>query len=433
MKINWFSPLSPAATDIAHYTARVVPALSAVAEITLWTTKRQWARSLEDFAEVRRYGLNRLPWTDLNRADMTFYHIGNNPRFHRAIWHVSGVHPGVVVLHDFRLHHFFDGIYRLQYQSLDMYLEVMEKFYGQSALSDARECFTTNASNIDYMAQHYPLTELALRNPLGVVVHSKEAFDALQSKFEWPLIYAPLPYPSAVRPIREPPSPPYRLIICGYLGKNRRLDSVFRALAGMPERDQFRLDVYGTILDDEESVEAQLRTLKLTGLVKLHGFASEEKLEAALASSHLALNLRFPTVGEASGSQLRIWSHALPSLVSKVGWYASLPPEAVCFVRHDEHEVGDIQKHLRAFLNEPEGFAKMGRRGLEELRKRHSPEAYARTLIEIAERAQGFRPHAAAAALARRAALLTEWLGPGGNFDDQTQHVVSEALSLVRD
>ena len=35
----------------------------------------------------------------------------------------------------------------------------------------------------------------------------------------------------------------------------------------------------------------------------------------------LLINLRYPTMGEASLSQLRIWRHALPSMVTQVGWH----------------------------------------------------------------------------------------------------------------
>jgi glycosyltransferase involved in cell wall biosynthesis len=434
MKLNWFSPLLPAATDIAHYTARVIPALSKVADVTLWTTSRQWSKSLEHFAAVRRYGLDRPPYTDLNRADMTFYHIGNNPRFHWPIWHVSRVHPGVVVLHDLRLHHFFDGIYRVHHQNLEMYLEMMEKQYGPSSLADAEECFTTRGGNIDYMAERYPLTELALGKPLGSLVHTQEAFAALQEKADWPVAYAPLPFPelTAVRSAAAS-GPPYRLIVFGYLGRNRRLDSILKALAAMPERDQFRLDIFGAILNDEEKIHEQIRTLKLSGLVTIQGFVPEEKLESALSASHLALNLRFPTVGEASGSQLRIWSHGLPSLVSAVGWYASLPANAVVFVRPDDNEVSDIQNHLRAFLTNPARFAEIGRKGLEELRTRHSPEAYATSVVDLAERARKLRPQRAARALAKRAgASVGEWL-VSPDFDAPMHRVVNEALSLVKD
>jgi glycosyltransferase involved in cell wall biosynthesis len=433
MKLNWFSPLPPAATDIAHYTARVLPALSAVSEITLWTTKQQWPKSLESFAEVRRYGLDRPPWTELNRADMTFYNIGNNPKFHWPIWHVSRVHPGVVVLHDFHLHHFFDWIYRCHYQDLDIYLETIETYYGASALGDAKQCFTTGAQNIDYMAEHYPLTKLALRGALGVMVHTQDAFKALDATAERPVVYAPLPFPSREHLVARPAGPPYRLIVFGYLGKNRRLESILKALAELPEKNQFRLDIFGSILNGAEDLQRQIRGLKLSSLVTLHGFVSEERLESALAASHLAINLRFPTVGEASGSQLRIWSHALPSLVSTAGWYASLPSDAVGFVSPDNNERLSIQRHLRDFLKSPEEFARMGLRGYEKLKQDHAPQAYAKKVVELAESAKEHRPQLATEVLARRAgASLMRWLGPG-EFDEPLRHVVREALSLVKD
>src|SRR2546426_4376590 len=109
MKLNWFSPLPPAKTDIAHYTARVLPALSKLAEVTLWTDSGEWDKGVEKYAEVRPYRLDRMPWVSLNRADTNVYQIGNNPLFHGPIWQISRLQPGVVVLHDFRLHHFFDG------------------------------------------------------------------------------------------------------------------------------------------------------------------------------------------------------------------------------------------------------------------------------------------------------------------------------------
>jgi glycosyltransferase involved in cell wall biosynthesis len=432
MKLNWFSPLPPAATDIAHYTSRVLPALSAVSDVTLWTTKRQWPKSLESFAEIRRYGLDRLPWIELNRADMTFYHIGNNPKFHWPIWHVSRVHPGVIVLHDFRLHHFFDWIYRCHYQDLNLYLETIETYYGNNARSDARQCFTTSARNIDHMAEHYPLTELALEGAQGVMVHTPDAFKALEPKAERPLVYAPLPFPARNHLVSRPAGPPYRLIIFGYLGRNRRLESVLKALAELPEKDRFRLDIFGSILNGPEDLQNQIRALKLSGLVKLHGFVPEERLEAALAAAHLAINLRSPTVGEASGSQLRIWSHALPSLVSPEGWYASLPSDVVGFVRPDSNETVSIQQHLRDFLTAPEEFSKMGLRGYEKLKEDHAPQAYATKVIELAESAKQYRPQRAAEILARRAgASLLEWLGPG-KLDEHLRHVVGEALSLVK-
>ena len=107
-------------------------------------------------------------------------------------------------------------------------------------------------------------------------------------------------------------------------------------------------------------------------------------------------------MGEASGSQLRIWYHALPSLVTDVGWYSSLSRDTVLHVR-PEHEIADIQSHLRTFLKTPEPFANMGQRGLRTLLEAHDPESYVRTILDLAANAPEFRVRKSAYDLARQA------------------------------
>jgi glycosyltransferase involved in cell wall biosynthesis len=417
MKINWFSPLPPARTDIAHYTTRVLPALAAHAEVTLWTDQRDWDQDLKKQVEVRTFRLGRIPWVELNRADANIYNIGNNPLFHGGIWQISRLHAGVVVLHDFRLHHFFDGLFRVKWRDLGSYQAAMENYYGDEGRKDAAESFRSDARNIAYMAEKYPLTKLALENALGVVVHTQEAHDVLASDLECPIVLAPLPFSAghgAGRTRRtESADQPYRLIVFGYIGRNRRLQSLLKALGELPERSRFRLDVYGEILDEEDQLRAQIRELDLKQQVTMHGFTPEAALDRALSEAHLAINLRYPTMGEASGSQLRIWSHRLPALVSRVGWYASLPPDTVALIRTDENEVSDIQAQLRTFLADPERFARMGERGRAQLEADHSPAVYAQSIVAMARSAGHWRSRIAAMRLADRAgALLGEWIAP---------------------
>ena len=51
--IHWVSPLLPAETDIAHYTRRILPALCARADVTLWTDATTWDRELDRFCHGR--------------------------------------------------------------------------------------------------------------------------------------------------------------------------------------------------------------------------------------------------------------------------------------------------------------------------------------------------------------------------------------------
>lgn len=418
MKLNWFSPLPPARTGIAEYTAQVLPALCARAEVTLWTEQAEWDEALQAHAEVRRYKPGEMRWSELNRADATFYHMGNNPSFHYGIWLTSRRHPGIVVLHDTRLHHFFAGVYRERWRDRDGYVAEMERLYGERGRHTA-ERFWTTPGGPEHIAETYPLTPLALENSLGALVHTREAFETLRKDARWPLMYAPLPF--TARPLKKngerhkrarvrqsPPaasSPrgvpsPFKLITFGYISPNRRLDALLEALAGMKEKEDLRLDVYGEVWN-ESYLRERVQSLGLEKVVTLHGFVSDAELDEALDAADLAVNLRFPTMGESSLTQLRIWEHALPTLVTAVGWYRHLPEEAVLFVR-PQSEIADIQKHLRALFAAPARLAEMGRRGRRTLEARHSPEVYAESLIAFAARGESLRRRAAAQSLTER-------------------------------
>jgi len=217
----------------------------------------------------------------------------------------------------------------------------------------------------------------------------------------------------------------------GYIGRNRRLEAVLEAFHGLPERERFHLDVFGEILDNEDQIRRQIRDLGLKKLVTLHGFAPEEKLDEALLQADLAINLRNPTMGEASGSQLRIWAHALPSLVTNVGWYATLPEEAVVHVRADENEIGDIESALRAFVDDRSRCAAMGQLGRKILEERHSTEKYAGGLGEFVEEVRHHRVHAALFNLAERTGAITSDLFGEEASDAIVSNVGNEICSLT--
>ena len=407
MQLNWFSPLPPARSGVADYTMRLLPALTAHADVVLWTDQESWEPRLEQYAPVRPYQLKDMPWIEINRAAMSVFHIGNNHRFHGHIWQVSRYHPGLVILHDIALQQFFAGLYREQWRDRAGYLALMERYYGTAGRQDAED-FWVGRLTIDYIAQQYRLTRYAVEHALGALVHTPRSLEELKHDTPCPLVYAPLPYPTVPRSDHQSHNtlkprgdkPPYRLIIFGHISDNRRLGSVLQALAGFPDREAFHVDVYGELWDPQ-GISQQVQTLDLEALVTLHDFVPSAELEAALTAAHLAVNLRFPTMGEASVSQLQIWDHALPSLVTRVGWYADLPEEAVAFVRPD-HEIADIRAHLSAFLADPSHYAKIGEQGRRLLESRHTPEGYTQAILALVGQAQRFRPNAIAHDLARR-------------------------------
>jgi glycosyltransferase involved in cell wall biosynthesis len=411
--INWFSPLPPARSGIAHYATQVLPNLARAHEVVLWTDQDQVAGDVGRMARVAHYNPSAPPWREINNGAVSIYHLGNDPGFHAGIWQVCSRQPGIVVLHDLYLHDFFSMGLGHQEENRGSYLAVMERWYGPEGRR-AAEAFCAGGISPEEMAQSHPLVRAAVRNALGVITHTRHTPDEL-SEAPCPVAALDLPYVASKSPVREgaaarPAGEPFRLITFGYLNRNRRLGSLLEALAGMAERDQFRLDICGQIWD-ESHLRHEIDRLGLTSLVSLHGFLPENQLHQKILAANLAINLRYPSMGEASLSQLQYWDYGLPTLVTRTGWYASLPEEAAAFVR-PEHEIADIQASLRAFLADPGAFRVMGERG-RRLLKDHDPARYVAAMTTLVDEALRFSPRLSALMLANRVgADMRAWLHP---------------------
>jgi glycosyltransferase involved in cell wall biosynthesis len=413
MKVHWFSPLPPAKSGIAVYTSSLIAALQNRADLTLWTDQEAWDADLDRRVSVRRFDPRSFPWSELNLADLIFYNLGNSRPFHQGIWEISRRHSGVVVLHDLCLQHFFADLYLNFWKDVEGYKAQMNRYYGDEGVRAATR-YLGGAYTTEQMAELYPMTPLALENALGALVHVRHGLDALKEMGVRPAAWAQLPYLPRTElsgSQKRAKGPPYRLIVFGHLGANRRLDALLEAWAKLPERDLFRLDICGDLLD--RKCISRARSLGLERLANVHGYISENDLHEKLAQAHLAVNLRYPSMGEASLSQLQIWEHALPSLVTQVGWYMTCPPDAVGFVRV-EREIADIRSHLTALVRFPERFTAMGERGRRCLLDHHSPGLYVDALLSLGAEAQKCRSRSIALRLAEHARLgMGNWAPAG--------------------
>lgn len=410
MKLNLFSPLPPTRSEIARLTTNLLPLLAEKAEVVVWSSEPKWPPEVERHASVRHYDANHPPWRAISEADVTFYQMGNDPRYHHAIWRISRQHPGIVILHDLMLQHLFSG---LVFHNLGLnrreYLELVERHHGTRGRVLA-ESHLHGLLGTEELGQQSPLTGAATENALAVIVHSEAAYRVVSE--DLPAAYLPLcvcaPAPPEEAAPRSTASQPYRISLFGFLGPNRRLPVLLRALANLAQRDRFRLNIYGTI-EGEEKIQQLIGRLGLGELVTMHGFVHQDELEEALRRTDLVVNLRNPSMGEASASQLHLWQYGLPALVSRAAWYETLPENTVAFVRPD-HEAEDIQAHLTAFLEDPEKYRQLGRNGQRHVTENHSMETYARSLLEVAARTPEFRTRWIARDLARRAAsAMNAW------------------------
>jgi len=375
-QLNWFSPLPPERSDIAHYTARLAPALVHRFETLFWTTKKD-AQSLPRGAKIKIYDPEWLGdygfLCELQRG-LNIYNFGNDVRFHEAIYRIAKRVPGVAILHDTRLHHF---VFESDRPNWRKYIELAAELYGAKGEKAARQIADSQGALIDKHVEAMPFIEPFLSNAIGAICHSESAAADIKRHSSVPLLQLPLPFASLARTpgIKRNWSQPFRLIMFGYMGSNRRLKSILAALKDISSEIVFHLDLYGT-LHDESEIEKLIDTLGLGSRVTLHGFVSEQALDDAIASAHLAFNLRHPTMGEASGGILRSWFHATPAIVTNAGWYAGLPDKIIRKISiEDEH--AELLQALRDLASNPASYERLGVEAAAYVRDNHSPESYA--------------------------------------------------------
>jgi len=218
-----------------------------------------------------------------------------------------------------------------------------------------------------------------------VLTHTAMARDAVTARLPH------LPCPLLALPFEVGPAPtappsrngPLRLLQFGWIGPNRRLEQLLEALARMPADFDYRLDVMGKIWNPD-IIHAKLAELDLGQRVRLHGFVPEAVLDDALRQADLVLNLRHPSMGEASGSQLRIWNAGAASAVTREGWYANLP-EDVAYAIDLEHEESQLQALFTKLAADRSQTHEIRRKGRAFFEAHHAPDSYADAIVALAQ------------------------------------------------
>ncbi len=179
MRLNWLSPLPPAEGPAAALTAAVLPLVGERFGVVLMSGAEGWDPAIEEYAEVARVDLAEPAWADFNRAGMTVYHVDGGAAS-GEIWRLAQRHPGVVVVHDGPLLPLFVELARDEPADRERLETHVEERYGRGGLEEIQACLDGTASAGD-LADRYPLTGLAARGTLGVLVGSRDAAERLAS------------------------------------------------------------------------------------------------------------------------------------------------------------------------------------------------------------------------------------------------------------
>ncbi|MGZ4333394.1 MAG: glycosyltransferase family 4 protein [Gaiellaceae bacterium] len=344
MKVAYYSPLPPSRSGIADYSTLLLPAL------------------LERIDVVVAERGKRAP-----HADVALYHVGNDPEAHGWIVDALRRRPGLVVLHEYVLHHLMAGITigrgdgRGYLDAMERELGVAGRLLGLGVLDNLLPLLW------ETQPERFPLSGVVLDHAHGLVVHSgyvgERARAAGYRGRMWRIPHPVWP-PSGVVPATDVSGDP--LIGCfGFLNMNKRIPELLEAFAGLRrERPGARLLLVGAA-GERFDVQRRLERLGLTDGVDRLDYVPEERMWSLMAACDVLVNLRYPTMGETSGSVIRALSLGKALVVSDVGWFSELPADAVLKVPVDEHEVATLRAALAVAADHREALGAAAREYVE--------------------------------------------------------------------
>jgi glycosyltransferase involved in cell wall biosynthesis len=351
VKVGFFSPLPPARTGVADYSASLLRALRVSGQV------------------------------ELGDGDINLYHLGNT-QLHREIYQRALEKPGVAVLHDAVLQHFFLGSFSEQ-----QYVAEFIYNYGAWSEDQARELWRGRArSSSDPQYFRYPLLKRVAERSLALIVHNPAASAIVKAHVAGARIYE-IPH------LLELPEPPCRQEIYklrhklgigertflfgvfGHLRESKRLAAVLRAFHRARNAADIALLVAGDFVsrDLERSLEPLLGA---EGIFRI-GYTPEREFWLHAAATDACINLRYPAAGETSGITVRLMGIGKPVLMSASSETSSFPDSSCLRVDTGPAEEDLLMEFMVWLARFPQDARAIGERAAGHIREFHAPERVA--------------------------------------------------------
>ena len=344
MRLAFFSPLPPARTGIADYSEALLASLSPLADVTVFSQPD--------------------PAFDPALFDAVVYQVGNN-LWHDFVYQTALRHPGVVVMHESNLHHLIADL-TIKRGDWDAYVRECE-YNGGPAAREFAERVRRLETGPDY--EGLPLTRRILESARAVIVHSRFMGDQIRAAgFHGPV--AVIPHGAWIPPgdrngYREKLGldeiAPLAGIF-GFLKPYKRIAESLRAFRRIVRLVPSAKMILVGEVHPEFPLEPLIRSLGLSAHVRVLGFASPEDFIGCLSACDVVLNLRYPTVGESSGTLQRAMGLGKAVLVSRLGSFQELPDDVCLKVPVGAGEEDLIFEYLNLLMSRPEVARELGAR-----------------------------------------------------------------------
>ena len=323
---------------------------------------------------------------NVNRGggDVEIYHIGNNP-LHREIHDRALTRPGVVVIHDAVLHHFYLGL-----GDERRYVDEFVYNYGEWHRGLALRLWQNRAqSGSDPAYFAYPMLKRIAESAQMVIVHNpgaaamvrRHAPSAAIAEIPHLLTTPPPPDPHAVLALREQwklPAGAFLFGVFGHLRESKRLSTVLAAARRVGAFVLVAGDFVST--DYARAMEAEFRAA--SRIIRVP-FLAERDFWTHAHAVDACINLRYPTAGETSGIAIRLMGIGKPLIVSAGPETSQYPDETCLRVDMGMAEEEMLAAYMLWLRQTPAAAKQLGECGGAHVRAGHAADGVAGRLAAL--------------------------------------------------
>jgi glycosyltransferase involved in cell wall biosynthesis len=321
-------------------------------------------------------------------ADVCLYHLGNN-LLHREAYEMSLARPGVAVLHDAVLHHFYLGML-----DRDAYIEEFVYNYGEFQRGQAAALWAARRrSGYDPGYFDYGMLRRVAEAARAVVVHNPAAARIVACHaprtrvVEVPHLFA-APAPSLAadaarwRAAHGVDPDTFLFGVFGYLRESKRLNTVLRAARrAKASGARIALVVAGEFVSQD--LERSVEPLLAEPFVLRQPYCAAPEFGTLTAAVDACVNLRYPSAGETSGIAIRLMGIGKPVLVSAGEENSRFPQDACIRVDTGVAELPMLVEYMVWLAGCPDKAREIGRRAAAYIAEHHSPAQAARGYYEV--------------------------------------------------
>jgi glycosyltransferase involved in cell wall biosynthesis len=407
VRIAWFSPLPPLQSGISDYSAELLPAIAAQADVDVYCPRPA-------LGPLSPHGVRPPEGTELfrpsvfaRRADRygaVFYHLANNP-FHRFVYEAYMERPGVAVFHEFVLHHLIAHMtveQPVKRRLLSRYVELMESEHGEAGRRLAELRWTGVASEFEKFI--FPLNAHVARRASALVSHNLDVADRLSRIApDVPVTVIPhhagRPPAGVARLTRDDarrrlnlPSSAFLVGHFGFITLPKQPAAVVGGFARLAARDPNALLLVVGADRSGGGLTRLLRRRGVEGQVRLTGFVDLSTFYLYLKAVDAVVNIRYPSAGESSGTFARALAEGRATIVNNVGSFAEVPSDVALKVEIDGDQAEEVGSHLIHLAGDPAYRIGIEERARAYAREFLDPNRCAALYLQVALQVAGLEP-----------------------------------------